>query len=42
MEYLNLKINWSIMAATQLAYRDLAIDNFFGTDPDQEPNLLFN
>ena len=24
------------MASTHLAYRDLAIDKFFGTDPDQD------
>ena len=35
-EYLDLKIYRSIIAATHLAYPDLAIDNFCGTDPDQD------
>ena len=25
------------MAAAHLAYPDLAVDNFFGTDPDEDP-----
>ena len=36
IDYLNLKFERKNMAATQLAYRDLALDNFSGTDPDQD------
>ena len=36
MEYLHFKFYWSIIAAQpHLAYPDLALDKFSGTDPDQ-------
>ena len=33
---MDLKFYWSIMTATHLAYFDLVIDKFSGTDPDQD------
>ena len=36
-----LKYNWiDTMAATLLAFSDLVIDTFFGTDPDQDAKSL--
>ena len=39
-EYLDLNFNWSDMTITHLAYPDLALDNFSGTDPDQHAELF--
>ena len=36
IEFLELKFNWSIKAATHFAYSDLAIDDISGTNPDQD------
>ena len=35
LQKLGLKFERNILAATQLAYPDLALDKFSGTDPDQ-------
>ena len=34
-KFLDLKFDWNIMAATHLAYSDLALDNFYGTESNQ-------
>ena len=36
IEYLDLKVNWSIMAVTHLAYLDLADEKLSGTEPGQD------
>ena len=37
MDHLSYKVDWAtIMANTHLAYPDLALDKFSGTDPDQD------
>ena len=36
IEYLDLKFEWNINAATHLAYPDLAVDKFSATDPDRD------
>ena len=41
IDYLHLKLYWHIMAHTHLAYPDLALDKFCGTDPDQDAESLF-
>ena len=37
MDHLSYKVNWTtILANTHLAYPDLALDMFSGSDPDQD------
>ena len=40
IEYLDLKFEWNNMAATLLAYPDLALDKFSGTDPNQDAEFF--
>ena len=40
MENLDFRFNWGIMTVTHLAYPDLAIDKFSGTNPNQDADSL--